>query len=70
MTARERTAARVARWSALGSSLVVGIYLAVRLRPLAPAWRATARTIAAVTNIICYYLTYRIVKKVALEWQR
>ena len=70
MTARERTAARVARWSALGSSLLVGIYLAVRLRPLAPVWRTTGRTVAALTIVIWYYLTYRIVKKVALEWQR
>jgi hypothetical protein len=70
MTARERIASRVARWSALGSSLLVGIYLAARLRPLAPVWRVTGRTIAALTIVIWYYLTYRIVKKVALEWQR
>ena len=70
MTPQERSAARVARWSALGSSLLVGIYLAVRLRPLAPVWRVTGRTIAALTIVIWYYLTYRIVKKVALEWQR
>ena len=70
MTARERIASRVARWSALGSSLLVGIYLAARLRPLAPVWRVTGRTIAALTIVIWYYLPYRIVKKVALEWQR
>jgi hypothetical protein len=70
MTPQERTASRVARWSALGTTLVVGIYLLVVLRPLSPVWRASGRTIAAVTIIIWYYLTYRIVKKVALEWQR
>ena len=70
MTPGERRASRVARWSALGSTLLVGIYLAVRLRPLPPAWRATGRTVAALTIIIWYYLTYRIVKRVALEWQR
>lgn len=70
MTPRERTASRVARWSALGTTLVVGIYLAVVLRPLPPVWRATGRTMAVLTIVIWYYLTYRIVKKVALEWQR
>ena len=70
MTPQERSASRVARWSALGTTLVVGIYLAVVLRPLSPVWRSTGRTMAAVTIIAWYYLTYRIVKKVALEWQR
>jgi hypothetical protein len=70
VTPRERSASRVARWSAFVSTLLVGIYLAVRLRPLSPAWRATGRTVAALTIVIWYYVTYRIVKKVALEWQR
>lgn len=70
MTPRELSASRVARWSALGTTLLVGIYLAVVLRPLPPVWRATGRTLAALTVVIWYYLTYRIVKRVALEWQR
>jgi hypothetical protein len=70
VTPGEGRASRVARWSALGSTLLVAGYLAMRLRPLPPVWRATGRTIAALTIVIWYYLTYRIVKKVVLEWQR
>lgn len=70
MTPGARRAARVARWSALGSTLLVAVYLAVMLRPLPPVWRTTGRTVAALTVVIWYYLTYRIVKRVALEWQR
>jgi hypothetical protein len=70
VTPEELRARRVARWSALGTTLLVGVYLAVVLRPLPPVWRATGRTVAALTIVIWYYLTYRIVKRVALEWQR
>ena len=70
VTPQERRASRVARWWALGSTLLVGVYLAVMMRPVPPVWQATSRTIAALTIVIWYYLTYRIVKKVALEWQR
>ena len=70
MTPGERRASRVARWSAFGSTLPVGVYLAVMLRPLPPVWRGTGRTLAALTIVIWYYLTYRIVKRVALEWQK
>ena len=70
VTPGERRAARLARWSALGSTLVVGIYLAVILRPLPPVWQGSSRTIAALTLVIWYFLTYRIVKRAALEWQR
>jgi hypothetical protein len=70
VTPGERRASRVARWSALGSTLLVGVYLAVILRPLPPVWQATGRGLAALTIIIWYHLTYRIVKRVALEWQR
>jgi hypothetical protein len=70
VTPRERTASRVARWSALGSTLLVGIYLLIVMRPLSPVWLATGRTMAALTIVIWYFVTYRIVKRVALEWQR
>jgi len=70
VTPGERCASRVARWSALGTTLLVAVYLAVVLRPLPPAWRATGRIVAVLTIVIWYYLTYRIVKRVALEWQR
>jgi hypothetical protein len=63
-----RQASRVARWAALGSTLLLAVYLAVTLRSIPPAWRATGRTIAAVAAVAWYYLTYRIVKRVALEW--
>jgi hypothetical protein len=70
VTPEERRASRVARWWAFGSTVLVGVYVAVMMRPLAPAWRATGRIVAGLTIAIWYYLTYRIVKKVALEWQR
>ena len=70
MTPAELRARRVARWLAFGTTLLVVVYLAVVLRPLPPPWRATGRTLAAMTIVIWYYLTYRIVKRVALEWQR
>lgn len=70
MTPGERRAARLARWSAVVSTLLVGVYLFVMLRSLSPFWRETGRTVAALTIGIWYFLTYRIVKRVALEWQR
>jgi hypothetical protein len=70
VTPQERRASRVARWWALGSTVLVGVYLAVMMRPVPPVWQTSGRTIAALTIVIWYYLTYRIVKRVALEWQR
>jgi hypothetical protein len=70
VTPEERRARRVARWSALGATLLVGVYLAVMLRPLPPVWRATGRAVAALTIVVWYYLMYRIVKRVALEWRK
>jgi len=40
------------------------------LRSVGPAWQATARTVGAVAVVAWYLLTYRIVKRVALEWMR
>jgi hypothetical protein len=70
VTPGEGQASRVARWSALGSTLVVAGYVAMRLRSLPPVWRATGRVIGVLTIVIWYYLTYRIVKRVALEWRK
>lgn len=70
MTPEELRARRVARWSALATTLLVGVYLAVVLRPVPPVWRATGRSVAALTIVVWYYLMYRIVKRVALEWHR
>ena len=64
----ERRASRLGRWAALGSTLLLSVYLALTLRSIPPAARATGRTIAAVAAVVWYYLTYRIVKRVALEW--
>jgi len=60
-----RRAARTARWTALGTTLAFGVYLALRLRAMTPAWRSTGRTVAAVALVTWYYLTYRIVKHIA-----
>lgn len=55
---------------ALGTTLLLGLYLAVTLRSVPLQWRSTARTVAAVAVVIWYLLTYRIAKRVALEWLR
>jgi hypothetical protein len=70
VTPEELRARRVARWSALATTLLVGVYLAIVMRPLPPVWRASGRTVAVLTTVIWYYLTYRIVKRVALEWRQ
>lgn len=63
-----RRASRAARWVAFGTTLVVGVYVALRLRSVPPVWRATSRMISALAVVAWYVLTYRIVKRVALEW--
>jgi hypothetical protein len=40
------------------------------LRSVAPAWQATARIVGAVAVVAWYFLTYRIVQRVALEWMK
>lgn len=64
----ERRASRVARWVAFGTTLVVGAYVAVRLRAVPPASRATGRLVSGFAVVAWYVLTFRIVKRVALEW--
>jgi hypothetical protein len=59
-----RRSTRIARWTAFGTTLLFGVYVAVRLRAMAPAWRAPGRTIAAMAVVVWYYLTYRIVKHI------
>jgi len=66
----ERRASRLGRWTALGTSLGLGVYLALTLRSAAPAWAGTARTLALVAVGAWYLLTYRIAKQVALQWLR
>ncbi len=61
VTPAERRASRVARWWAIGSTLLVGVYLVVMMRPLAPAWRATGRIVAALTiaHLVLSHLSNR-----------
>jgi hypothetical protein len=42
----------------------------LRLRTVTPAWQATARAVGAGAVVAWYLLTYRIVKRVALEWMK
>ena len=60
-----RRSARIARWTAFATTLLFGLYVALRLRTLPPAWRSNGRTIAAIAVLVWYYLAYRIVKHIA-----
>ncbi|HEX4573623.1 MAG TPA: hypothetical protein VH158_00730 [Gemmatimonadales bacterium] len=48
---------------------VVG-YLLLTLRTVPVAWQNTARTVGAVAAVAWYLLSFRIVKRIALEWLR
>ena len=65
---RDRRAARVGRLVALVTTLVLATSLLVRLRSVTPAWLERARLVSAVAVIAWYWLTYRIVSRVAREW--
>ncbi|HUL50837.1 MAG TPA: hypothetical protein VLT79_12540 [Gemmatimonadales bacterium] len=65
---RDRKAARLGRLAALVSTLVLASSLLIRLRSVAPAWLERARLVSAVAVIAWYWLTYRIVSRVAREW--
>ncbi len=67
MTTAQR-AARLARWVALGSGLGFAGYLALMLRSVPAAWLGTGRTMGALAVVAWCLLTYKIVKRVALEW--
>jgi hypothetical protein len=41
----------------------------ITLRTVAPTWQTTARTVGAAATA-WYLLTFRIVKRIALEWIR
>ncbi len=66
----ETRASRVGRWVALGSTLLLGVYLALTLRSVPLPWRSAARTVGAAAVVVWYLLTYRIAKRVAREWFR
>ncbi|HVH68792.1 MAG TPA: hypothetical protein VM716_13065 [Gemmatimonadales bacterium] len=42
--------------------------MTLTLRSVAPASQATARTVAAVSAVAWYLLTFRIVQRIAFEW--
>jgi hypothetical protein len=63
-----KKASRIGRVAAVVTTLLVAGYVILRLRAVTPAWQATARTVGAVAVVVWYLLTYRIVKRVALEW--
>jgi len=65
-----RRASRLGRWVAMGSTLVLAVYLVLTLRTLAPAWRSTGRWLAGASVAAWYWLTYSIVRRIALEWLR
>jgi hypothetical protein len=50
------------------TTLLVTGYVLITLRSVAPAWQATARIVGATAVVMWYLLTYRIAKRIALEW--
>jgi len=44
------------------------VYLLLTLRSVPAAWQGTARAVGGVAAVTWYLLTYRIVKRIALEW--
>jgi hypothetical protein len=65
-----RKAARIGRLVAGATTLLLAGYLMITLRRVAPTWQTTARTVGAAATVAWYLLTFRIVKRIALEWIR
>lgn len=65
-----RKASRLGRLVAVVTTLLLAGYVILSLRSVAPAWQATARIVGAVAVVAWYFLTYRIVQRVALEWMK
>jgi len=53
---------------AIVTTLLVAGYLMLTLRSMPLASQTTARTVAAVTAVAWYLLTFRIVQRIAFEW--
>jgi hypothetical protein len=53
---------------AIVTTVMIAGYVILRLRSVAPAWQTTARTVGAFAVVAWYFLTYRIVKRIAVEW--
>lgn len=66
--ALERRAGRVSRWVALGTTVLVALYFAVRLRDVPQPWIEHSRLVSAVAIVAWYWLTSRIAKRIALQW--
>lgn len=63
LRAVRRRAARIARWTAVGTTLPLAVYITLTL-PRYP----TARLVAAGAVLLWYVLTSLIARRVALEW--
>src|SRR5437867_10942339 len=63
-----RKASRIGRVTAVVTTLLVTGYVLITLRSVTPAWQAAARIVGATAVVVWYLLTYRIVKRIALEW--
>jgi hypothetical protein len=63
-----RRASRIGGLVAAVTTVLLAGYLVLTLRSVAPAWRATTRTVGAVAAVAWYLLTYRIVQRIALQW--
>ena len=55
---------------ALVTTLLLAGYVMLTLKSVPTTWQATARVVGAVAVGMWYLLTYRIAKRVALEWLR
>jgi len=58
-----RQAGRIGRWAAMGTTLPLALYVALRFPP-----DPTARLVGAGAVLLWYGLTFIIAKRVALEW--
>jgi len=58
----------VGRLVAVVTTLLLAGYVILTLRSAPPAWQPTARIVGAVAVVAWYLLTYRIAKRIALEW--
>ena len=65
-----RKASRVGRLVAIVTTLLLAGYVILTLRSVSAPWQPTARTVGAAAVVVWYLLTYRIAKRVALEWLR
>ena len=53
---------------AIVTTLLVAGYVILSLRSVTGTWQATARMVGAGAVLTWYLLTYRIAKRIALEW--